>query len=148
MTVLALDCGFRTGWCRSNGRCGTFDIRTYDDHGHALAAWHDWLDADLRDNHTTLVLVESAAFGRAKNADLTLSMIRMAHMLAWSHCVPRAELSANTVRARLCGKAKATDAQIRSAVNARGLFPNDEHQGDAAALLCVHLRIPPISEAA
>lgn len=135
---LALDPGFNVGWARADGRTGILNLTTYDDHGHALAVFHDWLDGELTREPPAYLAVERAIFvGRMKDADLTLAMIRVAHMVAWSHDVPRVEKTAQEVRGWLVGKYRgAKDPEIIAAVNARGFRVKKSHEADAAALLC------------
>jgi Holliday junction resolvasome RuvABC endonuclease subunit len=136
--ILALDPGFRTGWARSDGRTGILDLSGHDDHGQALAMYHDWLDGELTRDRPVALAIERAIFtGRMQHADLTLSMIRVAHMVAWSHDVPRTEKTAQEVRGWLVGKYRgAKDAEVIAAVNARGFQVKKSHEADAAALLC------------
>jgi Holliday junction resolvasome RuvABC endonuclease subunit len=136
--TLSLDPGFRTGWARSDGRTGILDLSVYEDHGHAAAVFHDWLDKELTRDRPISLAVERAIFtGRMKHADLTLALIRIAHMVAWSHDVPRTEKTAQEVRGWLVGKYRgATDAEVIAAVNARGFRVTKSHEADAAALLC------------
>lgn len=136
-TTLSLDPGFRTGWAVSNGASGVFDVSHYDDHGQALAMWHDWLDAQIVEHAPSLLAIERAVFsGRFVHADFTSSLIRWSHAIAWSRNIRRTEVTAVDVRYWLTGSRKATDRQIRAALVPLGFATVTEHAGDAAALLC------------
>ena len=143
LSILAIDPGKKTGWYRLGGgprpaASGLFDIGRFEDHGQALAMWSDWLDKSLTLDPPQVLAIERAIFVRGHAlGELTTAMVRLAHALGWAHNVRRWEATANSVRKGLCGKAKATDPEIRAAVRAAGLDPMNEHEADAAALAIV-----------
>jgi len=103
--MLTIDLGFRTGWARLDGRTEILDLSGHDGHGRALAMYHDRLDGELTRDRPVALAVERAIFiGRMQHADLTLAMIRVGHMIAWSHDVPHTEKTAQDVRGGLVGK--------------------------------------------
>ena len=146
--VLALDPGVRTGWAWSDGTTGLIDLSDAAkvDHGQALAAFHDALDAMLTARRARLLVIERAFFSRGGlTVDLTRSVISVAHMVGWSHAVGRREEWAADARDWLLGGRKARrgwperrlDAAVREAVEARGFRLESEHAADAAALVCL-----------
>jgi Holliday junction resolvasome RuvABC endonuclease subunit len=146
MTSLALDPGLRTGFARSDGTSGIIDLSSFDDHGRAAAYFHDWLDQELRDHPPVFVAIESHFTSRRRrdqHASLTEWLCGLAHMVAWSHDIPRCERSATEVRRWLTGNPKARDREVIPAVRIRGFAPSTPHAADAAALLCaVECRAP------
>jgi uncharacterized membrane protein len=146
MTVLALDPGLRTGWCRSDGTNGVFDMSGYADRGEALALFQRWLADGLATRPTMYLAVEKPYFGfQNEVTDFTNALIWTANATAWLHDVPRTQRRADDVRKALLGRCRklkgettaAFDAVILGAVQARGFYPTSEHAADAAALLCV-----------
>ena len=148
--ILALDPGLRTGWAKSDGTSGVVDLSAFDDHGHAAAFFHDWLDAELQ-RSPAFVAIEghfSSIRRRDHNASLTEWLCGISHMLCWTHKVHRCERSATDVRKVLTGNGRAKDADVIPAVLARGFAPGTPHEADACALLCVVACLPVIGIAA
>lgn len=151
MSVLALDLGRRVGWARSDGRSGCFDTREWDDHGQALALFHDWMTAMIDELPLIYLAVERGFGGNNANGRLTTSMELTAHSLAWSRDVPRTDRGADQVRKALLGFARVSpkvesskaartrllDKAVMAAVRGYGFEPSSEHAADAAALLLV-----------
>jgi hypothetical protein len=136
--AMALDPGIRTGWARTGGRSGVLDLSGFDDHGHAIAHFEDWLDCELKDNPPDLLLIERCLFStRMRGVDLTIGLMMAAHAVAWSRKVPRSERMASDVRQRLLGDRRATDSAMSVAVSAHGFRTRNPHCIDAAALLIV-----------
>lgn len=146
MTVLSLDPGLKTGFARSDGSSGLIDLSAFEDHGCAAAFFHDWLDRELKDRRPVFVAIEShftSRRARDQYASLTEWLCGVAHMVSWSHDVPRCERSARDVRKWLTGNPKAKDSEVIPAVRVRGFVPASPHAADAAALLCaVECRAP------
>jgi Holliday junction resolvasome RuvABC endonuclease subunit len=146
--IIALDPGLRTGWAKSDGSSGVVDLSIYDDHGRALAAFHDWLDEQMQDRPSLVAIEQHFMSRKDQNASLTEWLCGIANMLCWTYDVPRCERAATKVRKDLTGNAKAKDADVIPAVIARGFRPQTEHAADACALLCVVAGIPIIGVAA
>lgn len=145
MTVLALDPGLRTGWCRGDGRNGVLDLSGYSDRGEAIAIFQRWL-ADEFAQHPTLYLATEKPFHFSRPSaisDFTGGLLWAANAVAWMYDVPRTQRSAADVRKWLIGRPrrrkgeseKEFDAAILAAVQAHGFHPASEHSADAAALL-------------
>jgi hypothetical protein len=156
VSTLALDIGVRTGWARSDGRCGT-EAFLQKDHGHALAAFSDWIEAMLEDEPTMMLAIERPFGSAAFRHRLTLLMEGVAHMHAWCRDIPRTDKNSSEVRKWLLGfatlpkqpgeskaaRTREIDKLVLAAVRARGFDPSSEHAADACALLCcVEGRMP------
>ena len=162
MTVLALDIGKTTGWARSDGRSGTFCISQHADHGQALGAFSDWIEAMLDEAPLVYLAVERGFGGNNASGRLTTAMELTAHMHAFARDVPRTDRSAPQVRKWLLGYAtvgvaaepskaarvRLLDKAIMAGVRARGFDPKDEHAADAAALLLMVENRPLLAGAA
>lgn len=148
--ILALDCGVRLGWARSDGATGTLDLRPYDDHGEALAMFRYWLGKTM--HGCAELAVERGFGGNGASGRLTTALELTAHSMAFGAGIPRTDRSANEVRKWLLGYAaisvkaepskaarvRMLDAAVLQAVRNRGFSCESEHAADAAALLiCV-----------
>ena len=156
MTVLALDLGVRTGWARSDGTSGVFSVHGLDDHGRALAAFSDWIDAELDAQPLVYLAVERGFGGNNAVGRLTTAMELTAHAAAWARVIPRTDRAAVQVRKWLLGygtiskavepskaaRVRRMDAEVLAAVQARGWWPDSEHAADACALLACCEKLP------
>ena len=146
LPVLALDPGSSfTGWCRSDGACGTFRLKDYPDKGAGLAAFVMWLEGQCREGLGGVIIERPGFTMRATNADLVHGLIWAAHAVAFRYGIERREMRADSVRKALIGRARRNkgesvkdfDKVMLKAVAMAGLLPGNEHETDAAALLLV-----------
>jgi len=143
--ALALDPGWTTGWALSDGACGHFSVEQHRGEDEALACWAFYEQvAGLLFLRRPRVLVVEQPKGRWAATEWPNTLRRLAHMAAVMHAVARAEVTATAARKAVIGRAfrrkgereEDFDATIRAAVLERGFCARNEHEADAAAVLC------------
>lgn len=136
-TVLALDLGRRTGWCR--GKQGKYTISgvnaLYDEKhteftdGQRFRTFYDFLldhlDADL-------VVFEQVA-GGTKGRQTVLFNGYRATLLLWAQLFgkPVVPLAVGTIKKHVTGKGNASKEEMMDAIRARGVPPFDDNEADA-----------------
>jgi len=145
--ILSIDPGRTTGFAFSDRTTGTYTPRRGDD-GEAIWRWMGWL-ADLLDTRPIKQVVIERPFLRGvADADFTLSLAKLAHAVAFSRDIPRAEYPATTWRPMVFGKgvwgrlpkspAARDRFKIAEAINL-GWSVQTDHEADAALMLEAHL---------
>lgn len=147
MTILAIDPGCRTGIALSDFTSETLDFKKHDDIAKASCEFRRILLSYFKSDPICRIIIERPFFNmHSKHTYLTISLINVAHMVAFENNIPRNELSAAQVRKTLLGRARRMkeesvstfDRCIFEAVEKKGFHPRTEHEADAAALLIVY----------
>lgn len=164
MTILAIDTGVNTGIAISDGFTDTLyypikekEIETkkyiYYDIAEHLCSFRENLPRFLYNRTITDIIIERPFFPpRVKGQPsviLTEALIWEAHVFAYIHSIRRHELSSNTVRSNIIQQTKRNpgettkqfDEKIINAVMKFGFLPENEHEADAAALICAYHKI-------
>ena len=126
MTVLALDCGNKTGWARSV-RTGSTESGVVDftPKPNALVAWNrwsrfvDWLDQML-DNHVRLVVYERWTNAPGIAAKISAGFITRVEERCDALGVERLEVSPAELKLWLTGKGNASKDEMTAEVLKRG----------------------------
>lgn len=152
MTILAIDPGLNTGIALSNGFTHTMRFSTKDDIAASVCRLGHYLK-DLSEKYNVeKIIVERPFFPpRCKGAviDLTNALIFETHRQGYTKQIERKEYNSMTVRKELLGKGRRSkgqsvkefDAEIKFNVCQRGFNPANEHEADAAALICAYHKV-------
>lgn len=150
MTILAIDPGINTSIAISTNHTETVRYSIKEDMGGIMCRFGLLLDELIKRHGVDTILIERAFFGRNGHAmDVTNAIINEAHRQGYINHLKRVEYNSMTVRKWLIGRGKRKkgesvkdfDKEIKDAVVQSGFNPKNEHEADAAALICAYQKI-------
>lgn len=164
MTILAIDTGVNTGIAISDGFMDTlyYPIKekesgnkyyTYYDIAEHLCSFRENLPRFLFNRKITDLIIERPFFPPKVKGDLSVilteALIWEAHVFAYINSIRRHEISSITARKHLINQTKRDpgettkhfDEKIMQGVIEYGFSPDNEHEADAAALICAYQKI-------
>lgn len=144
--ILALDTSLSTGWALGDEGVESFGTVCFKEYTHDYALvgrmFRRWLTKIMTEYEPTdLVLERPLYFPGARNGATYLlnGLAWEANRAAEIRGIPRHEYSPISIKKYITGDHRAKKPQVMSSVRALGHDIQDDNQGDAVALLLLHM---------